>query len=117
MSDTPPCSRAPKPGGRDGWTAQRQLTFLAELARTGSVTRAARAAGMSRESAYRLRKRDPDGLFAAAWDRALMGHKAVNPAALRRPDAIRESRRFSWSSANGRNLHAILLSRAGSAIS
>ena len=53
----------------DGWTVERQLDFLAELARTRSVTTAARAAGMSRESAYRLRERA--GLFAALWDRAL----------------------------------------------
>ena len=48
----------------DGWTPARQLRFLEFLARTRSVTRAAAAAGMSRESAYRLRKRDPHGLFA-----------------------------------------------------
>lgn len=56
---------------RDGWTPARQLAFLDALARTRSVTRAAAAAGMSRESAYRFRKRDPKGLFAAAWDRIL----------------------------------------------
>jgi hypothetical protein len=56
---------------RDGWTPARQLRFLDTLARTRSVTRAAAAAGMSRESAYRLRARDPNGLFAAAWDRVL----------------------------------------------
>jgi hypothetical protein len=55
----------------DGWTSARQSAFLEVLARTRSVTRAARAAGMSRESAHRLRNRDPYGLFAAAWDRAL----------------------------------------------
>jgi len=43
------------------------------LARTRGLTRAAAAAEMSRESAYRLRKRDPGGRFAAAWDRALAG--------------------------------------------
>jgi len=68
---------------RDGWTPHRQLVFLDMLARTGSVTRSARAAGMSRESAYRLRARNPDGLFAAAWDRALAGHRTVNLAAAR----------------------------------
>jgi hypothetical protein len=60
---------------RDGWTPERQLRFLDTLARTRSVTRAARAAGMSRESAYRLRRRKDGALFAAAWDRALEGHK------------------------------------------
>jgi hypothetical protein len=56
---------------RDGWTAERQLRFLDALGRTRSVTRAARAAGMSRESAYRLRRRREAALFAAAWDQAL----------------------------------------------
>ena len=61
----------PEGGRRDGWTPERQLRFLAALARTRSVTRAAAAAGMSRESAYRLRARRDGALFAAAWDRAL----------------------------------------------
>ena len=55
----------------DGWSPERQLAFLAALARTRSVTRAARAAGMSRESAYRLRRREPRGLFALSWARAM----------------------------------------------
>lgn len=69
----------PKPRS-DGWTTARQLRFLDAFARTRSVTRAAAAAGMSRESAYRLRKRDPGGLFAALWDRAIAGHRLVNVA-------------------------------------
>jgi hypothetical protein len=56
---------------RDGWTPERQLRFLAMLSHAKSVTKAAAAAGMSRESAYRLRARDPHGLFAAAWAGAL----------------------------------------------
>ena len=60
---------------RDGWTPQRQLRFLDMLARTRSVTRAATAVGMSRESAYRLRNRKGGVLFATAWDRAMEGHK------------------------------------------
>lgn len=63
---------------KDGWTADRQLRFLAALGRTRSVTAAARAAGMSRESAYCLRVRAGNALFAAAWDSALRpkAHKA-----------------------------------------
>ena len=53
----------------DGWTAERQLRFLEALIRTRDVTRAARVAGMSRESAHRLRNRAE--LFAALWDCAL----------------------------------------------
>lgn len=56
---------------KDGWTAARQLRFLDTLASTCSVTRAAAAAGMSRESAHRLRNRRDGALFAAIWDIAL----------------------------------------------
>jgi hypothetical protein len=55
----------------DGWTPSRQLAFLETLARTRSVSAAAKAVGMSREGAYRLRSRPDAGLFAAAWDRAM----------------------------------------------
>lgn len=69
-----PQSRSPTPNRRirrDGWTVERQLAFLAALAETRSATRAAAAAGMSRESAYRLRERPAAALFAALWDGAL----------------------------------------------
>jgi hypothetical protein len=56
------------------WTGQRQLAFLDTLAQTRCVTRAAASAGMSRESAYRLRRRPAGALFAAAWDRVMLGH-------------------------------------------
>jgi hypothetical protein len=55
----------------DGWTAERQAAFLAALAGTRSVTAAAQAAGMSRESAHRLRNRRNGALFAHLWDLAL----------------------------------------------
>jgi len=41
------------------------VTFIVTLAAAKSVTLAARAAGMSRKSAYALQSRDP--AFAAAW--------------------------------------------------
>ena len=55
----------------DGWTHDKQVTFIVALRRTRNVTRAAAAAGMSRESAYRLRARPSAAGFAAAWDLAL----------------------------------------------
>ena len=58
----------PRSTRRGGWTIPRQAAFLQTLASTRSVGKAARAAGMSRESAHRLRKREPEGLFAAMWD-------------------------------------------------
>ncbi len=56
----------------DGWTAERQRAFLETLVQTRSVVRAARAGGMSRASAYRLRGRPDSGSFAAAWDAAFV---------------------------------------------
>ena len=56
-----------------GWTPERQIRFLGALAATRSVTKAAAAAGMSRESAHRLRNRGEGALFAAIWDLAVAG--------------------------------------------
>ena len=56
---------------RDGWTEERQRLFIRALVATRSVGQAAQAAGMSRESAYRLRRREGAGSFAAAWDSIL----------------------------------------------
>lgn len=55
----------------DGWTPERQVRFLAELAITRSVSAAARKVGMARETAYRLRRRPGAESFAAAWEAAL----------------------------------------------
>ena len=56
---------------RDGWSEMRQCAFLAELYLTGSVASAARAVGMARNSAYRLRSRPDAASFAHAWDSVL----------------------------------------------
>lgn len=55
----------------DGWSEARQCGFLVQLYLTGSVAAAARAVGMSRESAFRLRARRGAESFARAWDRVL----------------------------------------------
>ncbi|MBK6800487.1 hypothetical protein [Novosphingobium sp.] len=55
----------------DGWTPLRQAEFLGHLAVTRSVSAAARAVGMARETAYRLRRRADAASFAAAWDAVL----------------------------------------------
>lgn len=57
----------------DGWTPARQVAFVAALAGTRSVVAAARAVGLSFQTAYRLRARTDAASFAAAWDRALAG--------------------------------------------
>lgn len=56
---------------KDGWSEERQCLFLARLYATGSVTGAAQAAGMSRMSAYRLRRCEGAESFARAWDAVL----------------------------------------------
>lgn len=55
----------------DGWSEERQCGFLAQLYLSESVTAAARAVGMTRMSAYRLRARAGAESFAHAWDRVL----------------------------------------------
>ena len=89
------------------WTPARQLAFIDVLARTHSIAAAARAAGMSRESAYRLRARDPDGPFAAAWTQALKGHI---PRAPRSRPRRRQPLGLGWKSIKGHELEEPLFS-------
>jgi len=56
----------------DGWSPLRQAEFIGLLAQTRCVTKAAVLVGMSRESAYRLRRKPGAEEFAAAWD-AILG--------------------------------------------
>ncbi|MEO0499324.1 MAG: hypothetical protein AAF205_02055 [Pseudomonadota bacterium] len=53
------------------WTPLRQRVFLETLADTGCVKSAAAAAGMSRESAYRLRRRVDARTFRLGWEAAM----------------------------------------------
>ncbi|MEA3030308.1 MAG: hypothetical protein QOG13_1633 [Sphingomonadales bacterium] len=55
----------------DGWSPARQIAFIQRLALCGSVATAARAVGVTRKSAYRLRERPGAESFASAWDNAL----------------------------------------------
>lgn len=77
-SEPPP--RRPVP--HDGWTVERQRCFIDTLAQTGIVTEAAKAAGMSARSAYRLRARAGSEAFADAWHHAvtLAGERLVQVA-------------------------------------
>lgn len=73
------CAFTPVPTAttrHDGWTPERQRSFLEQLARIGVVSAAARAVGMSAKSAYALRKRPGAESFAAAWDAALEDGRA-----------------------------------------
>ena len=76
----------------DGWSAARQGAFIGWLAQTGSVAQAAARVGLSRESAYRLRRRADAGAFAAAWDAVLAARSGtILPARKVTPDDLRAS--------------------------
>jgi hypothetical protein len=53
----------------DGWTPERRKLFLGFLARGLDVRRACAGVRLSRQAAYKLRRREPE--FARAWDAAL----------------------------------------------
>lgn len=74
---------------RARWTPSKQRIFLAALLETGSVTAAARAAGMTRSSAQRLRKRLAGTPFDLTWTAALRQHAArlADPFGSRAPAA------------------------------
>ena len=55
--------------GAGRWNARAERVFLATLAQTGCVLRAAEACGLSAESCYYRRRRYPE--FAARWEAAL----------------------------------------------
>ncbi|WP_448662659.1 LysR family transcriptional regulator [Sphingomonas sp. CJ20] len=65
---------ADSPARRAHWTPARQRIFLVALLESGSVAQAARAAGMSRSSAHRLRLRLAGTPFDRAWDQVLASH-------------------------------------------
>jgi hypothetical protein len=58
------------PGSGPRWTNRKMVDFLRALATTHSVGDAAKAVGMSRQSAYKLRTRTKGRAFDLAWDRA-----------------------------------------------
>ncbi|MEZ5680587.1 MAG: hypothetical protein R3E14_04745 [Erythrobacter sp.] len=86
-------SARPKPDNTR-WTGAKASAFLKLLARTGKVASSARAVGMSRQAAYRLRARAPK--FAEYWDMSMelaarrkassrRGRKPVHPLLARGP--------------------------------
>jgi hypothetical protein len=67
----------PVRGRRDGWTPERQRAFIAAIAGGMASNHAARAVGMSKQTAHALRRRPGAGGFAAAWDEAVARRKAA----------------------------------------
>jgi AraC-like DNA-binding protein len=68
-------TQQPAQSHRARWTPARQRLFLKILFDTGSVARAASAAGMSRSSAHRLRRRLAGTPFDEAWSNVLAEHQ------------------------------------------
>lgn len=75
----------PRPLRHDMWTKAKMAQFLRELAATHNVAAAAKAVGMSRQSAYRMRARLKGEPFDIAWETAFQhGYDALAQAALER---------------------------------
>ncbi len=55
----------------DGWTPERQKAFIAALAETGCVDRAARRVNIAQTNCYELRRAPGAEGFRRAWDAAL----------------------------------------------
>ena len=97
----PPFHAVPLRARADGWTPLRQAEFIGHLAETRSVAGAARAVGMARETAYRLRGRAGGEGFDAAWDAALArtataaGRARLLAALETARDAIKPSRKVT----------------------
>ncbi len=67
----PPFDPVPVQHRHDGWTPERQRSFIEALAATACVEDAARSVGMTAKSAHRLRARPDAVAFRDAWDVAL----------------------------------------------
>lgn len=89
----PAPAKASLPDPSYHWTTRKAAVFLGALAERGLVAEAARQVGMSRQSAYRLRRRlGEGGTFARAWDAALAQARerraAQRRAATKAPPAL-----------------------------
>ena len=73
----PAFTPVPLRGRRDGWTPERQRAFIAAIAGGMPSNHAARAVGMSKQTAHALRSRPGAESFAAAWDEAARRGKAA----------------------------------------
>ncbi|MBW8752749.1 MAG: hypothetical protein JF595_01140 [Sphingomonadales bacterium] len=70
MKIFPFCSKRRAKMVRHCWTPVLKARFLRNLAGGANVRASCASVGMSREAAYKLRRRDP--IFAYVWDAALV---------------------------------------------
>lgn len=73
VDDLPACKmpRETRKPRHNQWTRRKMVLFLRELAACQSVSQAARAVGMSRQSAHALRNRLSGTPFSLGWEMAL----------------------------------------------
>ena len=82
---TPAIADVPYVPPEDRWSKPKMAEFLRVLAAHQCVAAAARAVGMSRQSAYKLRNRLKGEPFDIAWEAAFQhGYDALHQAALER---------------------------------
>ncbi|SNS70414.1 hypothetical protein [Sphingopyxis indica] len=67
----PDFTPVPRKFRHDGWTPERQRAFIAALADTGSVSRAAAMVNMAQRNCYTLRRAPGAESFRRAWEAAL----------------------------------------------
>jgi hypothetical protein len=67
----PDFTPVPRKYRHDGWTPERQKAFIAALADTGSVSRAAAMVNMAQTNCYTLRRAAGAESFRRAWEAAL----------------------------------------------
>jgi len=67
----PDFTPVPRKYRHDGWTPERQKAFIAALADTGSVSRAAAMVNMAQPNCYTLRRAPGAESFRRAWEAAL----------------------------------------------
>lgn len=67
---------------RDGWTPAAQAAFVTARAGGASIAAAAAAAGLSRQSAYKLRDHPAGAALRAAWHDLPRRAPATRPAAI-----------------------------------
>ena len=101
-------------GRHNGWTPHRQHDFIRALAAMGNVSRAARAVGKTKQSAYTLRDRPDADSFADAWNTALqMGYdSALEKAIDRACNGITTPRFYKGKQVGTRHRHDYRLAMA-----
>jgi hypothetical protein len=97
MDDSDLLDFAPVPvrARRDGWTPKKQYFFILGIAHGFIPAKAAQILGMTRKSAYELRRKPGAEGFAAAWRAAAVRARQRRHAA-RRPSLAQRALHGEW---------------------